>query len=189
MARNSASLEERIKLRWEYLQCSKKYKDFCALIHEIEKDKSDQDFCLIDQIESHYSSIRSQQGEKTPDDEYDDWWGLYQNWECFGDVHKMKFDDWWKEGNRHPKGIVNLRDPDVMKKMNRFTFRLNIFKKNNNRQPTAAELMSLLCSDQAYIFVAIPVNSSMKEIYNVIKAERAGWKTNAGKRAIRNDGE
>lgn len=189
MARNPATLKDRIKLRWEYLQCSPKYKDFCVLIHTIEKNKSGPDFSLIDEIELYYSAITSRQGGKPPDDEYSDWWGLYQNWECFRDVHKTEFDDWWKERNRHPKGIVNLRDPDVMKKINRFTFQLKRFKQKNNRQPTAEEFLSLLCFDSSYIFCAIPVKSSMKEIDKTIKYERDVWKEKVGKNAIRNDSQ
>jgi hypothetical protein len=188
MAKNYVPIKKKYKLWWDYLCYSKNYEEFCDLVISLDKERSGLDFDLFDRIESYYATKR-EHGDKEPlDAEYDDWWGLYSNWKFFGDV-RADFEVWWRERMSASNDIVDLREPEVMKKLSLFTLKLIKLKRTENRFPNISEFMNYLCSDPSYVLVAIPTKKPMKKIYQEIKFIRDNWRREIGRDAMRDDNE
>jgi len=154
------TLKEKYELWWDYLTASNKYQEFCDIMR------------------------KSSNKAKSKTSKSDDWQNLYKTWQFFGDVFKDDFDTWWEKKNKRKESVIDLRATDVKDKIPTLSsdlMRLNISKDNIT---DVRKIFKNLFRDSRYIFVAIPVDNTMKQISTEIKVIKDRWIKNASKKTL-----
>jgi len=154
------------ELWWKFLSLSDRYKEFCEIMRTV-KDKEDPDGELV----KGYNKRNPQFNKDV------DYYNHLLNWEFMGDVHVNLFNEWWTDwqSRRNEKyAILNLRDPDLRKKLYKYQFSLYKHRRTAKEAPTPDKVISFLTNSPEYIFVAIPLGFELttEEIRKEISAMR-----------------
>jgi len=164
------------ELWWKFLKLSDSYREFCEIMRYVTDTESE---VFYRQFDEGYKKIHPESKEIIDYDHFDQKYysNHLLNWEFMGDVHVNGFDRWW-ENWELPKNksysILDLRDPDIRKKLPIYQFALHMNKKKKRKPLTPEEVINYFTIQPEYIFVAIPIGHEMKttEIREMITAMR-----------------